>query len=157
MPFDFQPTRTKAELTADPQRLLEEVKAYFDYCESTRDERELKNGDIHIREKTPSILGLSQYLHTHRNTITRLIDDAKEDNTEGGEASDAQSLIRGIFTYARQEIELRLHDRSMDGDAQDKIAAMQLSRLSGDSDGANIVKVVVQIEGGTGYDPKWGK
>ena len=153
--------RTKAELLSDIPKLQQDIDNYFAKCDASREERELKNGDIHIRQESPSILGLAQYLRVHRNTLTRLIDDATasatadNDDNELVDGEDAQSVIRGIFTYARQEIELRLYNRGINGDASDKIAMMQLARLSGVED-SNVVKVVVQVEGAA-YNPNWGK
>lgn len=128
MPFDYQPMKTKEQLIADPQKLLDDIKAYFDYCDKTREERELKNGDLRVREVTPSILGLAQWLHCHRNTLTRLIDDNDETIPKDNSLLDAQNAVRGILAYAKQEMILRLSARAINGDAEDRVSQAMLAR-----------------------------
>ena len=128
MPFDYQPMKTKEQLIADPQKLLDDIKAYFDYCDQTRDERELKNGDLRVREVTPSILGLAQWLHCHRNTLTRLMDDNDDTVPKDTGLIDAQNTVRGILAYAKQEMILRLSARAINGDAEDRVSQAMLAR-----------------------------
>lgn len=125
MPFDFQPMKTKAELISDPAKLLDDIKAYFNYCDESRDERELKNGDLRIREITPSILGLAQYLHVHMTTLTRLLEDDPNIPWDD-KLKDAQKEVREILAYARQEMDLRLVTRSANSDANDRVSTAML-------------------------------
>lgn len=160
MPFEFQPMRTKAELIADPQKLLDEVKAYFDYCESTRDERELKNQDIRIREVTPSILGLSQWLHCHRNTLNRLMED-NEDNIQyslDNSLRDAQRAASDILAYVKQEIVLRLSTRALNGDAEDRVSQAMLARYGEIGEDKQQLGISITVSGASGADVEsWSK
>lgn len=124
MPFDFQPMRTKDELISNPDKLLDEIKAYFESCDNSREQRELKNGDLRVREITPSILGLAQQLHVHRNTLNRLIDDTDNQVIE----ADAQKRVSDILAYAKQEMILRLATRATNGDAEDRVSQAMLAR-----------------------------
>lgn len=121
--------KTKAELIADPEKLRQDVDAYFQHCEDSKNPRELKNGDVHIRQEYPTVVGLALWLKTHRNTITRLIDD--NDDTEPIDSSliDAQKQARGILADARTRIEQTLVQATLNGDAQDRLAAAMLARM----------------------------
>ena len=147
MPFEFQPMRTKAELIADPQKLLAEVKAYFDYCESTREERELKNQDLRIREVTPSILGLSQWLHCHRTTLNRLMDEDDITNPADDSLEDAQRAARDILAYVKQEIVLRLSTRALNGDAEDRVSQAMLARYGEIGEDKASVSLEIKVAG----------
>ena len=147
MPFDFQPMRTKAELIADPQKLLDDVKAYFSYCESTREERELKNQDLRIREVTPSILGLSQWLHCHRTTLNRLMDEDDTTNPADDSLEDAQKQARDILAYVKQEIVLRLSTRALNGDAEDRVSQAMLARYGEIGEDKASVSLEIKVAG----------
>jgi len=147
MPFDFQPMRTKAELIADPQKLLDDVKAYFDYCESTREERELKNQDLRIREVTPSILGLSQWLHCHRTTLNRLMDEDDTTTPMDDSLEDAQRAARDILAYVKQEIVLRLSTRALNGDAEDRVSQAMLARYGEIGEDKASVSLEIKVAG----------
>ena len=147
MPFDFQPMRTKAELIADPQKLLDDVKAYFSYWESTREERELKNQDLRIREVTPSILGLSQWLHCHRTTLNRLMDEDDTTNPADDSLEDAQKQARDILAYVKQEIVLRLSTRALNGDAEDRVSQAMLARYGEIGEDKASVSLEIKVAG----------
>lgn len=121
--------KTKAELITDTDKLRRDVDAYFQHCEDSKNPRELKNGDIHIRQEYPTIVGLALWLKTHRNTITRLIDES--DNTEPLEdwLKDAQIEARGILADAKHRIEQAMVQATLNGDAQDRLAAAMLARM----------------------------
>ena len=160
MPFEFQPMRTKAELISDPQKLLEEVTAYFDYCESTRDERELKNQDIRIREVTPSILGLSQWLHCHRNTLNRLIDDPDSEMFPNltDEQKEAHKKASDILAYVKQEIVLRLSTRALNGDAEDRVSQAMLARYGEIGEDKTNINLQISVAGASTDDVnEWSK
>lgn len=53
----------------DPVDLQQKVDAYFEHCENSRTERELKNGDIRVRQESPSMIGLAVWLHCSTDTI----------------------------------------------------------------------------------------
>ena len=147
MPFDYQPMKTKEQLIADPQKLLDDIKAYFDYCDQTRDERELKNGDLRVREVTPSVLGLAQWLHCHRNTLTRLMDDNDDTVPKDTSLVDAQNTVRGILAYAKQEMILRLSARAINGDAEDRVSQAMLARYGEIGEDKTSVSLEIKVAG----------
>ena len=158
MPFDFQPMRTKEQLISDPAKLLEDIKAYFESCDKSRDERELKNGDLRVREVTPSVLGLAQYLHCHRTTINRLMDE--DDNTQpiDSELSDAQIEARDILTYAKQEMILRLVTRAANSDANDKVSQAMLARYGEIGEDKTNINLQISVAGASTSDvDEWSK
>ena len=148
MPFDFQPMRTKDDLLSDPAKLLDDIKAYFAYCDSSRDERELKNGDLRVREITPSILGLSQWLHVHRNTLNRLIDDPDNQVVD----VDAQKQVSDILAYAKQEMILRLTARSINGDADDRVSQAMLARYGEIGEDKTNINLQISVAGADSND-----
>ena len=156
-PFEYRPLKTKAELISDPSKFLDDVKAYFAHCDSTREERELKNGDIRVREETPSILGLSQWLPCHINTLNRLLDD---DTTQPEDKTliDAQNQARDILAYVRQEIDLRLTRRSMDGDANDRVSAAMMARRGLIGEDKTNINLQISVAGASTSDvDEWSK
>lgn len=127
--FDYRKLKTKEELISDPDKLVRDIAAYFKHCKDSREERELKNGDIRIREDTPSMLGLSHSIPTHMNTLNRLIDDDNAEVPQNKELIDAQNKVRDILAYTKQEIALRLQGRSMNGDANDRVSVAMMARM----------------------------
>ena len=158
MPFDFQPMRTKEQLISDPAKLLEDIKAYFSHCDKSRDERELKNGDLRVREETPSVLGLAQYLHTHRTTVNRLMDEDDSTQPIDDSLSDAQQKARDILTYAKQEMILRLAVRASNSDANDKVSQAMLARYGEIGEDKQNINLSITVSGASGEDVNsWSK
>lgn len=158
MPFDFQPMKTKEQLISDPAKLLEDIKAYFKQCDDSREERELKNGDLRVREITPSVLGLAQYLHCHRNTLTRLMDDNDDTSTWDKELLDAQNEVRGILAYAKQEMILRLATRAANSDANDKVSQAMLARYGEIGEDKANINLQISVAGASTSDvDEWSK
>ena len=157
MPFDFQPMKTKEQLISDPAKLLEDIKAYFANCDASKDKRELKNGDIRIREETPSVLGLAQYLHCHMTTLTRLLDNDPEIPKDSS-LLDAQKAVCEILTYARQEMDLRLVTRSANSDANDKVCAAMLVKRGLIGEDKQNISLNVTVAGADSKDvDAWSK
>ena len=121
--------KTKAELIADPEKLRQDVDAYFRHCEDSKNPRELKNGDVHIRQEYPTVVGLAIWLQTHTNTLKRLIDDTDDTQPMDDSLLDAQNQARAILSYARQRIEQTMVQATLAGDAQDRLAAAMLARM----------------------------
>ena len=157
MPFDFQPMRTKEQLISDPAKLLEDIKAYFESCDKSRDERELKNGDLRVREITPSVLGLAQHLHCHLTTLNRLLDE-QDIQPNDKQLSDAQNAVCDILTYARQEMDLRLVTRAANSDANDKVSAAILARRGLIGEDKTNINLQISVAGASTSDvDEWSK
>ena len=150
--------KTKAELIADPDKLQNDVDAYFQHCEDSKNPRELKNGDVHIRQEYPTIVGLALWLKTHRNTITRLIDES--DNTEPLEdwLKDAQIEARGILIDAKHQIEQAMVQATLNGDAQDRLAAAMLARMGVIGEDKTNISLQISVAGASTNDVnEWSK
>ena len=150
--------KTKAELIADPEKLRQDVDAYFQHCEDSKNPLQLKNGDIHIRQEYPTIVGLAIWLKTHRNTITRLIDES--DNTEPLEdwLKDAQIEARGILIDAKHQIEQAMVQATLNGDAQDRLAAAMLARMGVIGEDKTNINLQISVAGASTSDvDEWSK
>ena len=150
--------KTKAELIADPEKLRQDVEAYFKHCEDSKNPLQLKNGDIHIRQEYPTIVGLAIWLKTHRNTITRLIDES--DNTEPLEdwLKDAQIEARGILIDAKHQIEQAMVQATLNGDAQDRLAAAMLARMGVIGEDKTNINLQISVAGASTSDvDEWSK
>ena len=150
--------KTKAELIADPDKLRQDVELYFKHCEDSKNPLQLKNGDIHIRQEYPTIVGLALWLKTHRNTITRLIDES--DNTEPLEdwLKDAQIEARGILIDAKHRIEQTMVQATLNGDAQDRLAAAMLARMGVIGEDKTNINLQISVAGASTSDvDEWSK
>ena len=150
--------KTKAELIADPEKLRQDVDAYFQHCNDSKNPLQLKNGDIHIRQEYPTIVGLALWLKTHRNTITRLIDES--DNTEPLEdwLKDAQIEARGILIDAKHQIEQAMVQATLNGDAQDRLAAAMLARMGVIGEDKSNISLQISVAGASTVDvDEWSK
>lgn len=150
--------KTKAELIADPDKLRQDVELYFKHCEDSKNPLQLKNGDIHIRQEYPTIVGLALWLKTHRNTITRLIDES--DNTEPLEdwLKDAQIEARGILIDAKHRIEQAMVQATLNGDAQDRLAAAMLARMGVIGEDKTNINLQISVAGASTSDvDEWSK
>ena len=139
--------KTKAELIADPEKLRRDVDAYFQHCEDSKAPRELKNGDVHIRQEYPTIVGLALWLNTHTNTIKRLIDEDDDTAPMDDSLIDAQNQARAILTYARQRIEQTMVQATLAGDAQDRLAAAMLARMGVIGEDKASVSLEIKVAG----------
>jgi len=139
--------RTKAELIADPEKLRQDVDAYFQHCEDSKSPRELKNGDIHIRQEYPTIVGLALWLKTHQNTIKRLIDENDDTLPEDMTMLDAQNQARAILVDAKHRIEQAMVQATLNGDAQDRLAAAMLARMGVIGEDKASVSLEIKVAG----------
>jgi len=150
--------KTKAELIGNPEQLRSDVAAYFQHCEDSKNPRELKNGDVHIRQEYPTVVGLAIWLQTHTNTLKRLIDE--DDNTQPEDSSllDAQNAARAILAYARQRIEQTMVQATLAGDAQDRLAAAMLARMGVIGEDKTNISLNITVAGADSKDvDSWSK
>lgn len=107
----------------DPAALAERVEAYFEHCASTRTTRELKNGDIRIRQEPPCAIGLAVWLGIDKSTLYRYLNG--ETNTSAPQ--EVQQAIRDTFASARDRFELYTVHAAADGDMESRTAALLLA------------------------------
>lgn len=135
----------------DPEKLEADIKAYFDHCESTKREFELKAGGTLTRyEEPPSMIGLALWLDVSKVALYKWLDG------EYMEQVDERTKERFLYllSRARDRIEQTTLARATTGDYQPKIAAMVLTNM-GYEKPQDDRAVVVKIQG-AGTD-EWSK
>lgn len=120
----------------DPVELAEKVDAYFDKCEASRTVRELKNGDIRVRQEIPSFVGLAVYLGVVKSTLL-LYWEGKYDLTEEQlkeiakkhkkQAKDIQNYST-VLSRAHDRLELAVLDAASNGDTDSRITQARLAK-----------------------------
>lgn len=150
--------KTKAELIADPAKLSRDVAAYFQHCEDSKNPLQLKNGDIHIRQEYPTIVGLALWLKTHQNTLKRLIDENDDTKPMDGGLEDAQNQARAILVDAKHRIEQAMVQATLNGDAQDRLAAAMLARMGVIGEDKTNINLQISVAGASTSDvDEWSK
>lgn len=114
-----------ASAFTDPEELKKKIEDYFSFCEGSRKEYELKNGDIKVRQKFPTMTGLAVWLNVSRDTLYSYINqEPKEDNDE-----EVTKRLSDTLIYAKNRIAEELMQASMAGDADAKIASLLLNAM----------------------------
>lgn len=135
-------------------KLDKDIDAYFRHCAETRSVRELKNGDIRLRQESPSMVGLANWLDVDKSTIYRYIDDSEDTH---GHSVETYTAIRNILMRAKQRIEQGILDRTTDGDCDPRIGQMILSHFGYDTKGAEPTAITVTIAGMGDQAVDWAK
>nr|DAX12954.1 MAG TPA: DNA packaging protein gp3 [Caudoviricetes sp.] len=102
----------------DAKAIEKRVQAYFDHCDSTRQERTLKSGDLRIRQEHPSMIGLAVWLGISKVTLYSYI---------RGEIEGADERIVSLLSRARDRIEEHVVQAAANGDYDARIAGLVLS------------------------------
>ena len=132
---------TKPTSFDDPEELQERVDAYFQHCEDSKTVRELKNGDIKIRQEFPSMVGLARWLGVHKDTLSSYI--LGEDKVSLDD--DTNKRISATLIGARDEIKRNYIQSSMSGDADSRIAGMLLTAMGETTpETSTTVNVIIQ-------------
>ena len=120
----------------DPVELAEKVDSYFAECEASRTERELRSGDIRVRQKLPSFVGLAVHLGVVKSTLL-LYADGKYDLTDDElkvvakkHSVDWKDIQNYSTTLARahDRMELATLDAASDGDTDSRITQARLAK-----------------------------
>lgn len=119
----------------NPEELSKLVDKYFDQCAATRDTRQLKSGDIRVRQNLPSIVGLAVYLGIAKSTLL-LYAEGKYDNdnntansnNNGNGCEDIQNYST-ILARARDRIELETLNAASNGDTDSRITLARLAKF----------------------------
>ena len=134
----------------DPVDLREKIEAYFQHCEDSRTERELKNGDIRIRQETPSMIGLATWLQCSPDTLYSYING--EDKSKQIADQEIYNTISGTLARARDRCAAALAQRAVDGDCDSRTAALLLGSYGIVQKSEVATKATVVIEGATAAD-----
>ena len=152
----------------DPVELARNVDEYFANCEASRTERELKSGDIRVRQTLPSFVGLANYLGVAKSTL-QLYADGKYDLTaeQLQEIADKHDIgpediqnYSAVLARARDRIEQTVLTAAINGDTDSRIALAMLAKFGYSTKVETESKAVlsVQWEGAALSDiDAWGK
>ena len=115
-----------------PEELAKKVDEYFAKCEASKQARELKSGDVRIRQELPSFVGLAVHLGVAKSTM-QLYADGKydtgnSDNTADNGSADIQSYST-ILARARDRIELETLNAASNGDTDSRITLARLAKF----------------------------
>jgi len=136
-----------------PEELERRIAEYFELCEASKKELELKSGDIVTRYmKPPSMVGLACHLGVSRQALYMWLDGEYLERLDG----EAKTRVLDMLSRARDRIETITIERSMTGDYNPKIAAMVLTNFGytkADEDKA----VVIKLEGAGADAQSWSK
>lgn len=115
-----------------PEELAKKVDEYFAKCEASKQARELKSGDVRIRQELPSFVGLAVHLGVAKSTM-QLYADGKydtgnSDNTADNGSADIQSYS-AILARARDRIELETLNAASNGDTDSRITLARLAKF----------------------------
>ena len=136
----------------DQEKLQEQIDAYFDHCESTREVYHLKNGDIKIRQEYPSMVGLALWLHCSPDTLYSYIN--KESKVSISE--EMLNSISDTLARAQSRITLITLNAAAVGDYEQRTAQLVLSKYLGTS--ATDATVTIKVEGANADDvAAWSK
>ena len=123
-----------------PAELAKKVDEYFAKCEASKQARELKSGDVRIRQELPSFVGLAVHLGVAKSTM-QLYADGKydmpcsstgnSDNTagNGSNSSDDIQSYSTVLARARDRIELETLNAASNGDTDSRITLARLAKF----------------------------
>ena len=134
----------------DPVDLQQKVDAYFEHCEESRTERELKNGDIRVRQESPSMIGLAVWLHCSTDTINSYI--RHEDKSSQIPDEDIYNNISATLSRARDRCAASLAQRATDGDCDSRTAALLLNSYGVVPKAEVNARTTIVIEGASAAD-----
>lgn len=151
-----------------PEELIKRVDAYFDHCDKTREERQLKSGDIRVRQELPSMVGLAVYLGIGKSTLYEyaegkydkdISDIERDDKGDNGDDGEYAQRYSDILSCARDRIEAITLIAATNGDTDSRVALARLARF-GYSTKVELdqkAALTVQWEGATAEDiGEWG-
>lgn len=157
-----------------PKELAEKIDGYFIQCEQSKSTRELKSGDIRVRQQIPSMVGLAVYLGVGKSTLydyaegkyDKRISDSDIDSSSDGEYSRNSEYTEYIDTYseviarARDRIELATLDAASSGDMDGRVALSRLAKYGYSTrvESESKATLTVQWEGVSTDDVReWGR
>lgn len=119
----------------DPVEFAEKVEQYFAKCEASKDVRQLKNGDIRVRQEIPSFVGLAVFLGVVKSTLT-LYGEGQYDLTgeqikelakkQKVKPEDIQNYSTTL-SRARDRFELAVLEAGSNGDCDSRVIQARLA------------------------------
>ena len=127
----------------DPDKLKADIEAYFQHCESTKREFEMKAGNVLVRyEEPPTMIGLALWLDVDKVALYKWLDGEYMEHLD----ADTKSAFLYTLSRAKERIEQTTLNRAQTGDFQPKIAAMVLTAM-GYERPQDERQIVVKVEG----------
>jgi hypothetical protein len=108
---------------SDPVQLQAQVDAYLDACAATRTVRELRSGDVRVREDYPSMVGLASYIGICADTLYTYM----RGDPHAQIAPETTQAIADVLSRARDRIGSVILASAMRGDCDSRIALSQLA------------------------------
>ncbi len=133
----------------DPVDLENKVNAYFQHCEDSRTERKLNNGDVRVRQESPSMLGLAVWLGCSAETLHSYI---RGDDKSKQIPVDIYNNISATLTRARDRCAASLAQRATDGDCDSRTAALLLNSYGVVPKAEVNARTTIVIEGASAAD-----
>ena len=134
--------------------LKRDIDKYFRHCRDTRSVRELKNGDIRLRQESPTMIGLANWLGVSKQTIYNYLND--DGNTQG-HSEETYRAIFDVLSQAKARIEQGILDRTIDGDTDPRIGQMILSHFGYDTGKNEPTAITVTVAGLPEQVSEWSK
>lgn len=134
--------------------LKKQIDNYFKHCSETRTVRELKNGDIRLRQESPSMVGLANWLNVSKQCIYNYL---SEDGDTRGHSEETYRAIVDVLSCAKQRIEQGILDRTTDGDCDPRIGQMILTHFGYDSTQKEPTAITVTVAGLSDQAKEWSK
>lgn len=138
------------EIFRNPYLLEQRIESYFQECEASREVRNLKSGDIRVRQKMPTMVGLAVHLGIDKSTLYAYLNNERADTGCLGEKE--HKAIQDTLARARTRIELALLERAADGDCDSRTAAILLGSYGYAAKVEQTTKATVVVEGATSKD-----
>jgi len=135
-------------------KLSKDIDDYFKHCEDSKSIRELKNGDLRIRQESPTMVGLANWLDVDKSTIYYYLNGERGKEVHSEETYNA---IVATLSRAKQRIEKGLIQRSLDGDCDPRIGGMLLTSFGYNDGEKQPTAVTVTIAGLPDQAKEWSK
>ena len=138
----------------DPVQLDTAIEEYFQQCQASQQPYNLRSGDIRIRQKIPTMIGLAVHLGCSKDTLYSYIN--MEPKGQLGPA--VTQTISDLLSRARDRIEDAVLHSALEGDADPKIAALVLYNHGYTTKGQEDTTVTVKVQASGGIDvDAWSK
>lgn len=111
-----------------PEELAQKIDGYFAHCAASKDIRELKSGDIRVRQEIPSMVGLAVFLGIGKSTLYDYA-EGKYDKQTGEQADKHTDSYSEVIACARDRIEIATLQAASNGDMDGRVALARLAKF----------------------------
>lgn len=138
----------------NPEQLREQVEAYFQHCEDSKQDITLRSGERKEYGERPTVIGLCLWLDIDKATYYRYLSDDGRAQIE----PDAYKQIRDILSRARDRCEAALLTSALSGQCDTRIAHLLLGSVYGyAAKTENVVDATVRVEGSSDAVRDWSR